>query len=514
MRAEVPGRRAVPTPYRRNDQPAPVLGGRGFRTVASNFAALFMAEVACRGVSMLVMLALTRRLLSEGFGRVEFAFNIVFWLVLIVRDGFEVIVTREVARHPRITRALVNRVLAVKLALAVTLLSALYAAATWRMHDPADVRLVGSYGLLLLTTSLGIDFVYRGKERMALVAVSLCVRTAVYAVGVFMFVTDVSRIGSVPLWLVGGEVVGIALVWAVYARQYGLPRLTPDLTFLRVILTRGRSVLVIQLSQAVLVTADLLVVGLVQNWSEVGRYSAPHRMISAAMAFGLIFQHAVFPSLSRSLRRSDEEGRALLDRAVRVLMLGYVPLAVGVTLLAGPLVAILLPAGFEQSAGLLAVGIWRAPLLSLAFLYQAALIAMNRESIGMWLLVGGALVSARCVWLATTYYGIMGASTSVLGLGVLLAAAGYFSLWREGRAPAWHHHLAVPTLGSLVMAPVCLWLKDVHIVAAVVGSVLVYGAVVGLLGGFRDLHFRETVGRGRYVPTPAEPASALPVMAD
>ena len=51
---------------------------------------------------------------AASYGRIEFAFNVVFWLVLIVRDTFEGIVVRELARHPRLIRPLVNHVLAVK----------------------------------------------------------------------------------------------------------------------------------------------------------------------------------------------------------------------------------------------------------------------------------------------------------------------------------------------------------------------------------------------------------------
>ena len=40
------------------------------------------------------------------------------------------------------------------------------------------------YGTMLFTTAIGLDFVFRGTERMGLVAVSLCVRTAIYAFGV------------------------------------------------------------------------------------------------------------------------------------------------------------------------------------------------------------------------------------------------------------------------------------------------------------------------------------------
>ena len=87
-------------------------------------------------------------------------------------------------------------------------------------------------------------------------------------------------------WLVAGEATGIALVWVVYARERGVPRPTFGLRFLRVMLRRGRSVALIQLCQAVLVTADLMVVGLCTSWSDVGRYSAPHRIVSARWRSG------------------------------------------------------------------------------------------------------------------------------------------------------------------------------------------------------------------------------------
>ena len=55
-----------------------------------------------------VTLSLAKCLGTAGYGRIEFAFNVVFWLVLLVRDGLEVIAAREIARHPRLIRPLVD----------------------------------------------------------------------------------------------------------------------------------------------------------------------------------------------------------------------------------------------------------------------------------------------------------------------------------------------------------------------------------------------------------------------
>ena len=455
--------------------------------MASNFAVLGVAEVICRGISMVVTLTLAQRLGASGYGRVEFAFNVVFWLVLIVRDCFETIVTREIARHPQLTRALVAHVLAVKLSFALSLFVLLLGIGFTSYANRVDLAILGLYGLLLISTALGIDFVYRGTERMGLVAVSLCLRTLVYCFGVTFTVRDLSSILLVPVWLAAGEFCGIALVWLCFTKQFGVVRPVFNLRFLRVFLERGRSVVLVQLSQAVLISADFIIVGFRSPWSDLGRYGAPHRMVAALMAFGLIFQQVVFPTLSRSLRLPDESGRAFLDKAVRILMLGFVPVTVGGTVLADSLVRFLLPAEYHSSGFLLALGIWRAPLLSLSFLYQSALISMNRESAGLRLLVGGAIASGPCIAIFVRLFGQPGACVAANLIGLTLVVAGHYCLGRERRAPAAHHHLWKPLVAAAVMVPCCLWLEKTHVTVAILGGAIVYLAALWALGVREDL---------------------------
>ena len=74
----------------------------------------------------------------DGYGRIEFAFNVVFWLVLLLRDSSDVIVARELSRHPRLIRPLVDQVLAYKSLLALVLFSG--AGAHWVADAGATVR--------------------------------------------------------------------------------------------------------------------------------------------------------------------------------------------------------------------------------------------------------------------------------------------------------------------------------------------------------------------------------------
>ena len=200
-----------------------------------------------------------------------------------------------------------------------------------------------------------------------------------------------------------------------------------------------------QLSQAIINSADLLVVGFLSVGGEVGRYGAPHRMVTALLTFGLILQQASFPALSRLWRNTACAGREALNSLVEALMTGLLPVAVGCTILADPLVHLLLPKDYAGAGFLLALGIWRAPLLILAYLYQITLIAMNRERLGVRTLAVGALVIGPLViLLRVSRLGLPGAALGVILVGLGLVIAGYGCRWREGRQPAWHHHLRGP----------------------------------------------------------------------
>lgn len=466
------------------------------RRIARNFALLSVAEVVCRATSVVVTLSLTNRLGKDGYGRVEFAFNVVFWLVLLVRDGFEAIASRELARHPRLVRPLVNHILAVKLSLATVLYAGLMAIGLPAFAGDAERTLLALYGLMLFTTASGIDYVYRGLERVGIIAVSLCVRTAVYAVGVWLLVGDAARVAWVPLCLVLGEMVGIGLIWTGYIRERGWPRPTLGRRFLGVFLRRGRPVLMIQVAQTVLTSVDFMVVAMLRPFNDIGLFAAPHRMVTAILTFGLIFQQVVFPTLARSWRSSPDEGRRSLDAIVRVMAMGLVPIAIGVTVLARPLVHLLFTAEYAPSVLLLALGIWRAPLLTLAFLYRAALIAVNREVLGVRLLMAGAIASGPLVAVAYSLFGLAGATGAIVLMAAVLCAAGYACLAREGRQPAWHHHLARPLAASAVMVAVSFVFKDIHVLLAVGCGAVAYVASLAAMGGLRRSEVAAVFGRG------------------
>jgi O-antigen/teichoic acid export membrane protein len=210
-------------------------------------------------------------------------------------------------------------------------------------------------------------------------------------------------------------------------------------------------------------------------------------MVAVGLTFGLIFQQVTFPALARAGRGGGSNGREALGTLVTLLLTAYIPLAVGTTALAGPLVATLFDASYAGAAPLLAIEVWRAPLLSLAFLYQGALIALNRESAGMRLLAGGAVCAVPLIVALRAAFGLQGAALGAVVTALLLASAGYLRLAREGWRIPWHHGAARPLAASLCMVPVCLAFAPASLALAVACGGMTYVAVLAMLGGLKPL---------------------------
>jgi O-antigen/teichoic acid export membrane protein len=344
--------------------------------------------------------------------------------------------------------------------------------------------LLGVYGLLLLTTSLGVDYAFRGMERMGVVAISLVIRTIVYVVGVTISEIGPGRLEVVPIWLVFGEAVGILFSWTMLVRGYGWPRMRwGRWRFSRVFAARCRSIYLMQGSQSILASLDMIIVGFTSTWVEVGRYGAAHRMVSIGLAVGMMVPQVVFPSLARSWRMGSGEARGILDGVVRLVVMASVPLVVGVLVFGGPVVGLIFGGEFRGTGRYLSMGIARAPIFVMAYLYMTTLVALNRESRGVWIQVAAAISAVVLVCMGRWLMGPEGAILGMLATGVGVWVAGYWSLRELGRAPGWHHHVWRPIVAGFLMWVVGVRSEGMGLALGMLLSVVCYVVVLVGLGG-------------------------------
>jgi O-antigen/teichoic acid export membrane protein len=412
---------AVDTPAACADSDSSVTPRLG--RLASQFALLGVAELVCRILSLAIVLELVRRVGRDGFGRIEFCFNLVYWLIFVIRDGVELVFYRELSRRQRPNPRIVGAYVSLKLQLAMLLWAWLVAFSLVAFRDGADRFLLCSFGVLLIPTSIGLDNVFRSRERAGIVAASLVVRTGLYVTGVWFFVTDSTRLTWVPWLFLAGELAGIALVWRRFSFEYGLPRLNfaRGRRIAAPVLTQGQGILGLQLAQVALASMDVLIIGFLDSWSLVGLYGAPHRIVAAAVTFAVIFQQVLLPQLVRSWTSRRDRQSAEIRRIIAASLAVIVPGTLLVSLFSGPIVGFLFSADFADAAPLLAIGIWRVPIMVVGSIHLTALVATHREREGVRILSGCLAVAVPLVIVAHANFGLEGTACAMVAASLLTA---------------------------------------------------------------------------------------------
>ena len=93
-------------------------------------------------------------------------------------------------------------------------------------------------------------------------------------------------------------------------------------------------------------------------------------------------------------------------------------------------------------------------------------------------------------------FGLPGAAIAVILTGLALVYAGHRRLAKEGRQPAWHHHLAKPLLASVPMVLICLTLRDGFLPMTIVAGGSAYLITLAALGGLRRADIKILWRRG------------------
>ena len=143
--------------------------------------------------------------------------------------------------------------------------------------------------------------------------------------------------------------------------------------------------------------------------------------MTAAVTFGLIFQQVLLPHLVRSWSPADGNRSASIARIVRLALSAIVPCTLFVSLAIRYLIDLLFSMEFDEAWPLLAIGIWRVPLLAVSSIHITTLVATHREREGLRILLRCVLVALPVVILMHFWRGLIGTSCAMVFVALMMA---------------------------------------------------------------------------------------------
>jgi O-antigen/teichoic acid export membrane protein len=448
--------------------------------VAKSFAALGAGEVAARLIAFGATLLVARRLGPAAYGVVGVASGIMLYLSQVADSGVELVGVPAVAQTPADAGLIGSATLTYRVAWGACIAFVVTAIGLTILPQP-DGAVLAEYALSLPLTAASTRWIYLGLQRPLGVAVARVVGELVALAIVAALVHSTGDIAIVPI----AAFVSLALssLWMLG----GLPRLGVRLTVRREwdrckpLFAKGRHLVTFTLLGLVLFNFDLIFLRFVRGATEAGIYAAAYTFISFASNIIVAYSHSVLPALSSADVAPSDRERVCADAMAQAFAVAL-PVGVGATLVAGPLIGLVF--GDQYRAGAVALQ-WLALSLPVAALREVTVVGLIASSGERALVrVNAATAVANIVLnvLLVPRYGILGAAIATFFTEFLrLALAHRFAGAHGFRGPAWRRYLK-PAAAGAAMWLALRFIETGNLFALIGLGVLVYGGALVLLG--------------------------------
>lgn len=458
--------------------------------VGMNAALLVLSRVAGLAMAMVQSGLIFRALSLEGQGQFGAALGFASFFTVFATLGIQRLLVREIARDA--THAWDQ----VWTSLVVTgSLSSLCLGAIWIAQSGSGLQSAAFWAgfsvVFIWALQQPFESMLVARERMGLIA---AMNIAVGAVKVVLVYALLGRTGQdgLPtasasqahaiLALANG--LGLLLCAAAAVRVCGWqhPHLRP-----RAALAQARECIpftAAMLCSWVYFKSDIVLLEWLRGERDAGIYAPPQRLMEPLLMVASLWGTAVFPALCRLTHTDTTQLQQLKATSVRLAVLLACPMALGLAVLARPVMLLL--TGDDPALGdyalILKVLCCVVPFFYFNSIGQELLYAARRNWFVVCCLAAAAVVSVGGNILLIPRFGAVGLAGVAVAANLTVSLALGLGLRRELTdarlaSLAWRTLLASTVMG---MAAWCV--ASWSLAFAIVAGVLVYGAMHGLLG--------------------------------
>ncbi|MEW6685532.1 MAG: flippase [Candidatus Edwardsbacteria bacterium] len=451
-----------------------------------NFLSLFIGNALCRFLGFVTILYLARTLAISDFGKINFALAIFTYAQLLADPGLSTLGTREVAKNRTKGKTFsenlfVSRLLGLRLLLAFFsfLIMALFVLLI--SQSPSTKGLIISYGLSLFPFALLLDWFFQAQERMEYIALSRILTSLIYFFLVITLIKSSAQVSRIPFfWLIGN--VGAALfLFSFFLRNSGRLKLTLDFSFWKMFLKLSLSLGVAAGMIQVYSNFALVALGFLKGDECVAFYSAAYKLVFFVLMLDRIFCEVVFPLISRYSQISLQRLKEILTEFLKLVNITAIPISVGGTILARPLMHLIYGGKYDHGAVVLQILIWLVFITSLNSIYTYGLIGLDKEKEYAWAITLGTVSNVVLNLSLIPFLETSGAAlAAVLSEGLMLMLM-YIKLEKVVKLQFWNY-LLKPFLSSLIMVFFLWFLREENLFLLLGGGVLIYFASLYLMG--------------------------------
>ena len=483
------------------------------RKVAKNTTVLLISQIISYILAFFYTIYTARYLGASGFGIISFALALGAILSIFTELGLSTLTVREVSRDKSLANKYIGNTIALKIILSSITLVSMVLVVTLLHYPPQIAALIYLITISFVVGAFTSIFysVFQAYEKMEYQSIGQIINSIIMFSGILLIINyQLSIVNFGRIYLIA-SVISLIYGIIICMWKFILPRIEIDLNLWKFVLSKVEidlnlwKFLIIEaipltISSVFLLIAfrvDTILLQIINGNVAVGLYNAAYSLMTALMFVPLVYVSAIFPMLSRLNVSSKELLKISYERSVKYLVILGLPIAVGTTLLANPIILIIYKSGFSQSIVALQILIWSIPIIFVNYILGTAINSINKQRDIVKTAFVAMLLNIVLNLLLLPKYGLI-AACFITVLTELTCFIFWFHIMNvHGYKIPIFKMLLKPLLASLIMG-LFIILLSANILLVIMLSTIIYFGVLYILKTFSENDitlFKKIVGR-------------------
>ncbi len=422
------------------------------RVIARNAVFITLGGIVLKAVNFFYQVFVVRSLGDNRFGQYSTALAWVGLFSIVAELGVTQYAMREIARDESRVRGLFWNVAALRGVIAIVGIAVISTSAAAVGYSPVIVQTTLVYACTFVISAVAspLEAVLTAHERLDQVSLVVVVSQLSSALlGTLVLLADLGIVIFVATGLLA--MLPPLLLTLRFVRSNAIvltpsdirPRSWPAL------IRGGLPFGLITLTLTIAFSIDTVMLSWNVPDNEIGWYNVAYGFSGSLLFFFSGFSEAMVPSLTKSYVEDPGAVAHWYHRTLRVIIAFGLPLALGATLLAEPLLRLLYGAEYAPAAQALRIIAWDAPLLMFTSFCGNLTTVTGAERAAARIYGINALANIVLNAVAIPAFGIQGAAVVTVATD-LIGALQFYALFRHSFAPPQLFGLAARTMLALI----------------------------------------------------------------
>jgi O-antigen/teichoic acid export membrane protein len=412
------------------DKPHPQSRAPRLATLLRGFVALTVGIFAGQVIGFLVLAVVARRIGPTGLGAYTFATSFIMYFKIPIDLGVSMFAVREMASHPLKTREIVGDVLSLRILIMLPCLAAALIAGELFAPNAAVRSVMPIVAAGLVPIALTMYWVMQAQGSLATLGVITAFSQVTYALLALLLVTGglagVRTYAALNLL----SVVMIALIPGVIVwRRSGFPKLNLDIGRHLHRYRRGLALGISMVCIMIYFNIDALMVGYLRGSRAVGLYGAAYKLPFAIVSVAGIWIGSFYPHASKLALTDREALRRQIGWVASLAVVICLPLALGGTVVAEPLMTAMFGSAFRGAGGAFALLMWSASLVLVTANFGNAIWAVHDERRYIARVLAATAINVGLNFFLIPAFGIEGAAASTIVAELVLLSLLMRRVW-------------------------------------------------------------------------------------